>query len=139
MRASITWAEVAAAITGGARRWGRLRVKAWPGRRLAHQAAASLITTLPQLRADMRKAMTSADRGIAIARWRSRWMLAAAMIDLVDPAAAKAVRAGGRRLHRHLMAVEVSGTAWPVGGIRRESAERIAAEARAAAARCRIT
>ncbi|MEV4079443.1 hypothetical protein AB0J43_04005 [Nonomuraea fuscirosea] len=61
------------------------------------------------------------------------------MIDLVDPAAAKAVRAGGRRLHRHLMVVEVSGTAWPVGGIRRESAERIAAEARSAAARYGIT
>ncbi|GAA1613221.1 hypothetical protein GCM10009733_006640 [Nonomuraea maheshkhaliensis] len=138
MRAGITWAAAAAAVTGGAGRWGRLRVKAWPGRRLARQAAASLITTLPQLRADMRHALTSTDRGIAVARWRSRWMLAAAMIDLVDPAAAKAVRAGGRRLHRHLMAVEVSGTAWPVGGIRRETTERITAEARCAAARWRI-
>ncbi|MGP4105404.1 hypothetical protein [Nonomuraea sp. KM90] len=136
MRAGITGTVVAATVAGCAGRWWRVRARLWPGRRLACRWASTLTATLPRLRADMRDAATSAERGIAVARWRSRWMLAAAVIDLVDPAAAQAVHASGRRLHAHLMAVEVAGTAWPVGGIRRESAERIEAAARAAIERC---
>ncbi|MCF6476935.1 hypothetical protein FAF44_52815, partial [Nonomuraea sp. MG754425] len=132
MRAGSTWADVAATVAGGMGRLWRRRL--WTGRRrLACRAASSLSATLPQLRADIRDATTSADRAVAVARWRSRWMFAAAMIDLADPATARAVRVSGRRLYRHLMKVEVLGTAWPVGGIRRDSADRIETTARATA------
>ncbi|MEW9551020.1 hypothetical protein [Nonomuraea sp. NPDC050783] len=74
----------------------------------ARRATLDLITAVADLRADLHAAGTGAERGLAVARWRSRWMLGAAMLDLVDPAYAEAVRTKGRRLYADLMAAETS-------------------------------
>ncbi|MFI6735143.1 hypothetical protein ACIBI9_19630 [Nonomuraea sp. NPDC050451] len=105
-------------------------------RERARQAALELAVAVEDVRTGMRDATTRQERGIALARWRSRWMYAAAMIALVDPVVAKDVRAQGRRLYADLMAVEVLGTAWPVGGMRRESGQLLHTSARDLYERC---
>ncbi|QYC41456.1 hypothetical protein Nocox_19235 [Nonomuraea coxensis DSM 45129] len=70
----------------------------------ARRATQDLIAAVGDLRADLQAATTSAERGLAVARWRSRWMLGAALLDLVDPGYAETVRAKGRRLYADLMA-----------------------------------
>ncbi|MGA5759791.1 hypothetical protein [Nonomuraea bangladeshensis] len=70
----------------------------------ARRAIQDLIAAVGDLRADLQAAGTSAERGLAVARWRSRWMLGAALLDLVDPGYAEMVRVKGRRLYADLMA-----------------------------------
>ncbi|MFI7130978.1 hypothetical protein ACIBQ1_35180 [Nonomuraea sp. NPDC050153] len=115
-------------------RW-RIRRRA-ARRERARRAVLALATAVEDVRTGMRDATTRQERGVALARWRSRWMYAAAMIALVDPVVAKDVRAQGRRLYADLMAVEVLGAAWPVGGMRRESSQLLHASARDLYARC---
>ncbi|MEV4550337.1 hypothetical protein ACI2LC_24340 [Nonomuraea wenchangensis] len=125
MRADITWTDTAAA-------WGAAGIPAagipvaaivtlavcasatlavgWRTRARAvrqehaRRATQDLIAAVGDLRADLRAAGTTAERGLAVARWRSRWMLGAALLDLVDPGYADAVRVKGRRLYADLMA-----------------------------------
>ncbi|MCK2219366.1 hypothetical protein MF672_037055 [Actinomadura sp. ATCC 31491] len=70
----------------------------------ARRATLDLVTAVADLRADLHAAATPAERGLAVARWRSRWMLGAALLDLVDAAHAERVRRMGRRLYAELMA-----------------------------------
>ncbi|MEU6723751.1 hypothetical protein ABZ917_08585 [Nonomuraea wenchangensis] len=70
----------------------------------ARRTTQDLIAAVGDLRADLQAARTTAERGLAVARWRSRWMLGAALLDLVDPGYAETVRVKGRRLYADLMA-----------------------------------